>query len=82
MAAEIRRALALRDGLEARLLDPQAMTSVPAREVLARVLDAVAPVAADLGGGTALMAIDDLTNEDRKSTRLNSSQTCALPIFV
>ena len=60
---EENRFLALRDGLEAEFLDPQAMTSVPAREVLARIVDAVAPAADELGAGSALLALDDLTQD-------------------
>jgi carboxylate-amine ligase len=57
---EENRFLALRDGLEAQFLDPEKLTMVPAREALTRIVEAVAPVAADLGGGTALVAIEDL----------------------
>jgi carboxylate-amine ligase len=57
---EENRFLALRDGMQARLLDPERSTMVPVPEVLARVVEGVGPVAADLGGGAALMALEDL----------------------
>jgi carboxylate-amine ligase len=60
---EENRFLALRDGLEARLLDPAAGTTVPVRELLARTVDAIGAAAADLGGGAALTALEDLVHD-------------------
>jgi carboxylate-amine ligase len=48
------RFLALRDGVEARFVDPVGARLVPARELLARVLEAAAPHAAALGCGAEL----------------------------
>ena len=45
------RFLAARDGMNAMLIDPVAQQCVPARELLAQVLEAVRPHAAALGCG-------------------------------
>jgi glutamate---cysteine ligase / carboxylate-amine ligase len=57
------RFLASRDGMRAQLIDPRRGRAVPIREQLARVLDACAPAADDLGcaaelAGAAALAED------------------------
>jgi carboxylate-amine ligase len=57
---EENRFLALRDGTEAHLLDPDRGGTVGVPELLERVLETVAPVAASLGSARALHGIEDL----------------------
>ena len=57
------RFIAARDGMEARLIDAVAEQRVPARELLARLLQAVRPHAADLGCESALDALVMLGEE-------------------
>jgi carboxylate-amine ligase len=57
---EENRFLALRDGVEAELVDPDRGCRVPVREIVARTLDACAPVAAALGTADALSGVQGL----------------------
>jgi glutamate---cysteine ligase / carboxylate-amine ligase len=57
------RFLAVRDGMEASLIDPVAETRVPARVLLERVLEAAEPHAAALGCESALKDIRRLADE-------------------
>ena len=57
---EENRFLAFRDGVHARLLDPERGDIVPVPELLERTLEACAPFAAELGGTDALDGLDDL----------------------
>jgi carboxylate-amine ligase len=57
---EENRFLALRDGTEARLLDPDRGGTIAVGELLERVLEVAAPVAASLGAAQALHGIEDL----------------------
>ena len=66
------------------LFDPRSILFVPANK-----LNKIEKVAAS-GPDIIMIDLEDSINpdqkgmmrEDRKSTRLNSSQTCALPIFT
>ncbi len=57
---EENRFLALRDGVEARFVDPEAGCLVPVQEVLRRTLAAVVPHSADRGGEAALSGLGHL----------------------
>jgi carboxylate-amine ligase len=57
------RFLAARDGIEARLIDPVAERRVPARMLLASLLDAVRPHAQALGCEAALQSVDAIARE-------------------
>ncbi|MDQ6805751.1 MAG: YbdK family carboxylate-amine ligase [Actinomycetota bacterium] len=60
---EENRFIAARDGMAARLIDPVAEERVPARELLARLLEAARPHAADLGCENVLDALVMLGEE-------------------
>jgi carboxylate-amine ligase len=68
------RFLAARDGMDARFIDPVAETRVPARDLLARVLDAARPHAVDLGCAAALETIDPLADESGAAWQLRVAQ--------
>jgi glutamate---cysteine ligase / carboxylate-amine ligase len=57
---EENRFLALRDGVDARLLDPDRHGTIGVPDLLARTLEACAPVAARLGSIQALHGLEDL----------------------
>lgn len=54
------RFIAARDGMDARFLEPVNVTCVPARTLLANLLDAAGPHAEQLGCSNELMAVKDL----------------------
>jgi carboxylate-amine ligase len=54
------RWLALRHGLEARLVDPVTGAAVDARTLLERLLDRLAPAAAQVDAGWALARVADI----------------------
>jgi glutamate---cysteine ligase / carboxylate-amine ligase len=60
---EENRFLAVRDGVDARLLDPVRQRRVPARQLLRKLIEAARPHAADLGCERAVDALDDLMRE-------------------
>ena len=57
---EENRFLAARDGMEARLIDPELERRVPARELLAHLLEACRPHARALGCESELASIEQL----------------------
>jgi glutamate---cysteine ligase / carboxylate-amine ligase len=59
---EENRFLALRDGAEAHLIDPDRGGTVAVPELLARTLEVAAPVAADLGAARELHGLEDLVS--------------------
>ena len=59
-ALDENRFIAARDGMEATLIDPDLERRVPARELLASLLEAVAPHARELGCETELEAIGSM----------------------
>jgi carboxylate-amine ligase len=59
-ALDENRFIAARDGMEATLIDPDQERRVPARELLASLLEAVAPHARELGCETQLEAIGSM----------------------
>jgi carboxylate-amine ligase len=62
-ALEENRFLATRDGVEARFVDVDAQTRVPVRDVLARLLEACAPHAAELGCAAELAALPAIAED-------------------
>jgi carboxylate-amine ligase len=68
------RFLAARDGMDARLIDAVAERRVPARELLARLLAAARPHAADLGCESALDALVMLGEEPGAVRQLRVAQ--------
>jgi carboxylate-amine ligase len=64
---EENRFIALRDGVEARLLDPDRGRAVAVPDLLDRALIACAPAAAELGGDQALLGLDALVEQSGSS---------------
>jgi carboxylate-amine ligase len=64
------RFLAARDGMDARLIDPVAEQRVPARELLAKLLDATGPHADALGCESSLEALLTLADESGAERQL------------
>ena len=60
---EENRFLAVRDGMDARLLDPVTEQSVPARALLRKLIDAARPHAEDLGCDLLLDAVEEMAHE-------------------
>lgn len=77
------RFIASRDGMEARLIDAVAEERVPARELLARLLRAARPHAADLGCESELDALDSLAEESGAVRQLRAAgEPAGLPGVV
>lgn len=81
-ALEENRFIAARDGMEARLIDPEREQRVPAREQLDRLLEACAPHAADLDCEAELAEVRPLAARTGARRQLELSRDGGLPGLV
>jgi len=77
------RFLAARDGMDAELIEAEAGRRVPARELLARLLDVCGPHAAELGCETELAGVERLMAETGAGHQLSRARALgSLPRLV